>query len=76
MKKIIMIMAHIITKRNEFLQHINEAITYDIDKINCLRQKMNGIRKKLNLEKDTNMRRRYQMEIQVCELKIMIEKIK
>lgn len=69
-------MAHIITKRNEFLTHINEAITYDIDKINCLRQKMNGIRKKLNLEKDTNMRRRYQMEIQVCELKIMIEKIK
>jgi hypothetical protein len=77
MKKIKKQMAHITTKCSEFLkQKLNEAIAYDVDKINCLRLKMNGIRKKMDLEKDDNKRRRYAMEIKVCELKIMIEKIK
>ena len=72
-----MIMAYLLTNCNEFLKHrLNEAIAYDLDKINCLKQKANGLRKKLSLEKDSTLRRRYEMEIKVCELKIMIEKTK
>ena len=54
----------------------NETITYDTDKIDDLKLKMDKIRKKLYAEKDPNLRRRYEMEIKVCQLKIMIAQIK
>lgn len=50
-------------------------MTYDLDEVNCQRQKISSLRKKLNTEKDPIKRKRYEMEIKVCELKIMIAKI-
>ena len=50
-------------------------MAYDIAEINCQQQKMSAIRKKLNVEKDSSQRKKYEMQIKVCELKIMIAKI-
>ncbi len=50
-------------------------MTYDIDEVNCQRQKIITLRKKLIAEKCPIMRKKYEMEIKVCELKIMIAKI-
>jgi len=48
----------------------------DYDEINCIRQKMKKLKQRLFQEKDMNKRKRLQMEIKVCELKVMIAEIK
>jgi len=51
-------------------------MSYDIEKINCLRLKISAIKKELCQEKDTGKRRELEIKIKICELKIMIAKIK
>ena len=46
------------------------------EKVNCLRQKINQLRKELSGEYDPNVRKKKQLQIKVCELKIMIANIK
>ena len=66
-------MAYLLTEYEVFFeQRINELTTNDADKIKCIKLQMAELKKKLAVEKDYNMRRRLQMEIQVCQLKIMI----
>ena len=66
-------MAYLLTEYEVFFeQRINELTTNDADKIKCIKLQMNELKRKLAVEKDYNMRRRLQMEIQVCQLKIMI----
>ncbi len=47
----------------------------DYEKINCIKLKKKNLEKKLSDEKDYNKRKRLQMEIKVCEIKIMIAQI-
>ena len=69
-------MAYLTTEYEAFFkQRLMEAATYDADKINCIRLKMNDLKRKLAVEKDYNNKKRLQMEIKVCELKIMIAQI-
>ncbi len=66
-------MAYLLTEYEAFFeQRLNELSTNDADKIKCIKLQMNELKRKLDVEKDYNMRRRLQMEIQVCQLKIMI----
>ena len=66
-------MAYLLTEYEVFFeQRINELTTNDADKIKCIKLQMAELKRKLAVEKDYNMRRRLQMEIKVCELKIMI----
>ncbi len=46
------------------------------EKVNCLRQKINQLRNELSTEYNPNIRKKKQMEIKICELKIMIANIK
>ncbi len=48
----------------------------DFEKTNCLKLKLKKLHQKLSEERDLTKRRRFQMEIKVCELKIMIAQIK
>jgi len=67
-------MAYIIKTQAQYIGGIiNEVIDYD--KINCIKLKMRGLQQRYNVEKDPNKRKRLQMEIKVCELKIEIAKI-
>lgn len=63
---------------HEFNKSVNENIVARIkyDKINCIRLKMNELRKKLSIEKEPNKKRKLQLRIQICELKISILQIK
>ena len=49
---------------------------YDFETIDCLRQKISGIRKELSQEKNSNKRKELEIRIKICELKIMIANIK
>jgi hypothetical protein len=49
---------------------------YAMEDVNCLNQKINTIRKKMNMEYDPNEKRKMQMKIKILELKIMIARIK
>lgn len=62
----------------EFHLNINENTESRIkyDKINCIRLKMNELRKKLSTEKEPKKKRKLQLRIQICELKISILQIK
>ena len=51
-------------------------MSYDNEKIDGLRLKMSNLRKQLGEEYDPNKKKRLQMEIKICELKIMISQIK
>jgi len=67
-------MAYIIKTQAQYIGVIiNEVIDYD--KINCIKLKIRGLQQRYNVEKDPNKRKRLQMEIKVCELKIEIAKI-
>ncbi len=44
----------------------------DYDNINCIKLQMNKFRKELYEEQDVNKRKKLQLKIKVCELKIMI----
>jgi len=63
-------------------QAINETTStlksspVDYAKIYCLRSQMSSYRKKLGDEKDPDKKRKLQMQIKICELKIMIAQIK
>jgi len=62
---------------NEYHSNTNNILLekIDYDKINCIKQQMNKLHKRLIEEKDYNARKRLQMQIKVCELKIMIANI-
>ena len=49
---------------------------YEFETTNCLRQKIAEIRKTLNVEKDNAKRKKLEIKIKICELKIMIANIK
>jgi len=67
-------MKYLITKQAQYIGDvINEIVEYE--KINCIKLKMRGLQQRYNVEKDPNKRKRLQMEIKVCELKIEIAKI-
>ena len=44
----------------------------DNEKIANLRLRIAGVKKKLSTEQDTDQRKKYQIEIKICELKIMV----
>jgi len=46
------------------------------DEIKCQNLKMMNLKKKLAMEYDPNEQRRLRMQIKVCELKIMIARVK
>ena len=46
------------------------------DEVKCQKMKMDSLKKKLALEYDQNEQRKLRMQIKVCELKIMIARIK
>jgi hypothetical protein len=52
---------------------INEAIDYD--KISGLKDRIKTLTQRVYNEKDSNRRRKLQLEIKVCELKIAIAQI-
>ena len=54
-------------------QRLNESI--DQDKIYGLKDRIRTLSKRLNNEKDSNKRRKLQLQIKVCELKIQIEQL-
>jgi len=60
---------------NYYHFRLNEAAIVT-DKQSSLKMKMDGLKQKLSIEKDPALRRRYEMEIKVCELKLMIAQIK
>ena len=50
-------------------------MTDNNDKINDLKEKMKGLDRRLRFEKDTNKRKSLQLQLKVCELRIMIAQI-
>lgn len=60
---------------NYHLFRLNEN-AIGTDKQSSLKLKMDILKKKLGIEKDPALKRRYEMEIKVCELKLMIAQIK
>ncbi len=53
----------------------NEPKKVDYAEINCQKQKMAALRKRLWQEKDPKVKSRLEKEIKICELKIMIAEI-
>ena len=51
-------------------------MSYDWDKIRCIRKQKADKQKRLNTEKDYDTKRKLQIEIKILELKEMIERIK
>lgn len=49
---------------------------YEFETINYLKQKIVEIRKALSIEKDNSKRKKFELKIKICELKIMIANIK
>ncbi len=45
------------------------------EKITSLREEINGLQKRMKLEYDHNERKKIELRIKVCELKIMIAEI-
>ncbi len=56
--------------------HAIKSTPIDYAKINCLRQQMNSLKKRLTTEQDSNQKRRLQMQIKICDLKIMVAYVK
>ena len=56
--------------------HAIKSRPIDYEKINCLRQQMNSLKKRLTNEQDSNEKRRLQMQIKICDLKIMVAYIR
>ncbi len=50
-------------------------MSIDYDKIRCLREQIAGIRKKLSVEKDAGECKRLQLQIKICELKILVANV-
>lgn len=63
---------------NEYYSSSNNILQEKIDyeSINCIKLKMNKFRKQLSIEQDPKKRKKLQLKIKICELKIMIASIK
>jgi hypothetical protein len=48
-------------------------MSYDTEKITCLRKQIYSARKKLGLEYAPKVRKRMQLEIRILEIRVMIE---
>jgi hypothetical protein len=48
-------------------------MSYDTEKIACLRKQIYATRKKLGLAYDPKVRKRIQFELRILEIKVMIE---
>lgn len=62
---------------NRFLEKRQKSIYEAVsqEEITCIRQKRRRLQDQLFKEKDLSKRKRLQMEIKVCDLKIMIAQI-
>ena len=64
-----------------YWQFINEAATttkpnpINTDKIEAIKQQQKSLENRLRTETDSNRRKRLQMQIKVCDLRIMIAQI-